>query len=265
MSALAVTPDQEFWDEKQIAVLETLGLRDATKADMALFLAQCQRTGLDPFNRQIYMIKRGGRFTFQTSIDGFRLIADRAADRRGWLRSEQDTLWYDQDGHAHTEWLSETPPAAAKYTVEILSNGQCALFHGFARFDEYAVDGPMWKKMPALMIAKCAEALALRKAFPNDLSGIYSDDEMSQADKRVKVEQPKAELPAPPEPVDVDDETMELLGNAIAACVVSDDEGHLKEMWEAHESLLDVAVPNHGTMRDAITTRVNELRLERAS
>lgn len=179
-TALAIRSEQTYWDDKQIAALSQLGLRNAPAGDLAVFFHQSKRTGLDPFARQLYMIERKGRWGIQTSIDGFRVIADRSCATRGWVRSEEDTIWYDQSGAAHTEPIKS--PAAARYTCVVLTaNGQ-ARFSAVARFDEYAAGGPMWTRMPALMIAKCAEALALRKAFPQDLSGLYTDDEMSQAD-----------------------------------------------------------------------------------
>jgi phage recombination protein Bet len=181
-TALAIRSDQAYWDERQLAALQQLGLQRASRGDLEVFFHQCKRTGLDPFARQIYMISRGGRNGIQTAIDGFRVIADRACIERGWVRSEEDTVWYDKDGKGHTEWLAAAPPVAARYTSVIVTPNGPARFSAVARFDEYTAGTGLWKKMPALMVAKCAEALALRKAFPQDLSGIYTDEEMAQAD-----------------------------------------------------------------------------------
>lgn len=183
-TALAIRTEQDFWDERQLAALSQLGLRNAPKGDLAVFFHQCKRTGLDAFARQIYMIERRGKYGIQTSIDGFRVIADRACALRGWVRSEEDTIWYDAAGKAYTEPIKN--PAVARYTCVVLTPAGQARFSATARFDEYSAGGPMWSKMPALMIAKCAEALALRKAFPQDLSGLYTDDEMAQADARAQ-------------------------------------------------------------------------------
>ena len=64
---LAVKSDQGFWDEKQLAALKQIGLGNAPKGDLAIFLHHAQKTGLDPFARQIYMIQRGGQYTIQAS------------------------------------------------------------------------------------------------------------------------------------------------------------------------------------------------------
>lgn len=191
-SELTITQDQTDWTAQQVAALKTLGVsNDVTQADLAIFLTQSKRTGLDPFSRQIYMIGRKQKTangyetkqTIQVGIDGLRAIAHRVAQQCHEVFSMSDTLWADKNGVWHDVWLSPEPPAAAKVSVK--RGG--GVFSAVAIFKEYApvyngkLSG-MWATKPALMIAKCAEALALRKAFPSDMSGIYTDDEMSRAE-----------------------------------------------------------------------------------
>lgn len=187
-TALTIQEGQTEFSSGQIATLRQLGVENATREDLAVFFHQAVRTGLDPFARQIYMIgrwtKQGTKQTIQTGIDGYRLIARRAADASRETFGYEDTLWCGEDGEWRDVWLPKTAPAAAKVTV--LRNGE--RFSAVALFSEYAgttKDGSytqMWATKGAIMIAKCAEALALRKAFPQDLSGIYTAEEMAQAD-----------------------------------------------------------------------------------
>ncbi len=196
MTALALREDQTYWDEKQIAVLQAGGIdQDVTEAELMAFLHECQRRQLDPFSRQIYLIgrkdKAKGRKVYrsQTSIDGFRLIARRAADKSGIDYSYEDTIWYDAEGGRHEIWLSGQPPSGAK--VVVIRGG--SRFDAVARFGAYVQTDwngnptRMWQSMPDVMVAKCAEALALRKAFPEDLGGIYTEEEMGQADNLQRV------------------------------------------------------------------------------
>ena len=189
--ALASRSEPAFTAE-QVALIKRTIANDATDAELQLFLAQCSRTGLDPFSRQIYFIKRGGKGTTQVSIDGFRVIAERSGEMDG-----QDVAWCDTDGVWRDVWLETKAPAAAR--VLVYRKGCSKPFPGVAKWSEYAQSSPMWQKMPANQLAKCAEALALRKAFPHQLSGLYTPDEMEQAGSGpVVVEAPKAPRPEPP-------------------------------------------------------------------
>jgi len=164
--------------------------RMATYAELRLFLAQAQATGLNPIANQVYAVFRKNRravteeMTIQTGIDGFRLIAERSKAYLG----QSGPYWYDPtDGGWHEVWLKDSPPAAAKVIVRKAVGSHIAETPAVAHYREYVPlwdNQPtgLWKTMPANMIAKCAEALALRKAFPNDLSGIYVTEEMEQAD-----------------------------------------------------------------------------------
>ena len=97
-SALAVNGEQNFWDDQQLAALKQIGLANAPKAELAVFLHYSQRTGLDPFARQIYMIERGGRYTIQASIDGLRIVAQRSGEYAGQV----GPYWCGKDGGNHT-------------------------------------------------------------------------------------------------------------------------------------------------------------------
>lgn len=163
---------------------------DLTDPELALFAQVANRVGLDPFARQIYAVKRrgrsGDRVVFQTGIDGYRLIARRTGDMAGRLGpyfADTDGAWRIGPDGKPLPWLSTTPPAAAM--VGVVRRGDTEPTWGLATWAEYAVTGSggeLWAKMPSTMLAKCAEAQAIRACFPAETSGIYTDEEMAQAD-----------------------------------------------------------------------------------
>lgn len=168
------------WNDQEQTLIKSQIAQGCSDLELQLFAKVCQRTGLDPFARQVYAIKRGDKMTIQTGIDGYRLMAARTGSLAGI-----DDAEYDNEETDHPAW--------AKVTVYRLVQGQRAPFTAKARWSEYKQDkSPMWGRMPYLMLGKCAEALALRKAFPAELSGIYTQEEMDQADV---VDSPAATAP----------------------------------------------------------------------
>jgi phage recombination protein Bet len=167
-TALAVV--QDGFTQDQIELIKRQICVGGTDDELKLFLHTAKRRGLDPMTRQIYAIKRQGKMTIQTAIDGFRLIAGRTGQLAGISDVE-----YDSE--------TERNPKKATVVVTKIVGGHLCTFTASARWSEYNVsDGPLWRKMPYLMLGKCAEALALRKAFPDDLSGLYTTEEMGQAE-----------------------------------------------------------------------------------
>lgn len=196
-TALATISADVPFTSTQIDLIRSQIAPEASDDQLALFLEVCRGTGLNPFMRQIYAVSRNAkeknadgnwhtvkRMTIQTGIDGYRLLAART----GQLAGIDDAVFDTED--------AEHPNKASVIVWRFVA-GQRVAFTATARWREYVqekdeyrdgqktsrkIPTEMWAKMPYGMLAKCAEALALRKAFPAELSGVYTAEEMMQAD-----------------------------------------------------------------------------------
>lgn len=198
--------------EPELILMRDMYCKKASAEQFALFLRTCYRTGLDPFLRQICGVLRfckgknnePGHYemAIQITIDGLRLLAIRGGAYRGTTRA----YWCGPNGQWTDAWVDSSAPRGAMVGVY---RADCAEpIWAYARFESYwaSYDGKasgLWKTMPEVMIAKCAEALALRKACPYEASGVYAEEELNQ-DEWERVDLPdrpeatvKAERPAP--------------------------------------------------------------------
>lgn len=195
---IAVAQVAEF-NSTQVQLLRDTIAQGCDPNEFQLFLEMAKAKRLNPFDGQIRPVKRWDsvlrreKMTVQVGIDGYRAIASRTGELAGI-----DDPVYDSDADQ---------PKWAKVTVYRYGRGNDKNpFTATARWSEYvqrkkpeegeSVGKPnaMWTKMPCLMLGKVAEALALRKAFPDELGGVYTNEEMAQADNVVDPQQTRPQV-----------------------------------------------------------------------
>jgi phage recombination protein Bet len=163
-----------------LALVKRTVAPNATDDQLAMFLHDCQRRGIHPLDKLIVFTNAGGKYTPITTIDYMR---SRAAES-GEMAGSDDAVFADEG----------TKPTSATVTVYRLTSGTKYSYTATARFHEYYRNTPTWNHMPHTMLAKCAEALALRKAFPHQLAGLYTREEMQQAMKEDELDTARNEL-----------------------------------------------------------------------
>lgn len=160
---------------------------EPTDAELLYFAQVARSTGLDPSKREIYGIYRRPnkdseqKLTIQTGIDGFRVVAERSGKYAG---SREYDFEYDENvkitvNHAGTQ---KRVPNKARATVLKVIEGQIVETSRTANWVDFypgeGKQGNMWRKIPEIMLGKCAEAQAHRVAFPNDCQNLYLEEEM---------------------------------------------------------------------------------------
>lgn len=194
-----VLEQKSGFSPEQVQLIKNTICKGATNDELALFMHVCQKSGLDPFSRQIYAIRRRAGnndvMTFQVSIDGYRAIAERTGN---YAPGAEPKYEYSEDGKLKS----------ATVTIKKRVGGEWFDVSATAHYDEFVpkwwdskkgiwvTSNAMWDKMPHVMLAKCAESAVLRRAFPNELSGTYSTEEMEQAAPprpEIKMPQPVAQ------------------------------------------------------------------------
>lgn len=179
----------DAWDTRKRALFKAQLAPEISDTELDFFQSYCQSKRLDPFAGEVFAVMRWdgklnrNKLTIQVGIDGFRSMAEETGEYDGSTLP----IWCDRDCNWTDVWTSNEPPFACK--VGVRRKGFSNVQYVIGRYSAYVQTSGkdnktahMWEKRGPEQLAKCVEACALRMAFPRRLGGIYTIEEMAQAE-----------------------------------------------------------------------------------
>ena len=190
MNTPASLPALAINEAQLVTVLENSLYPGASPQSIAMVINYCQAAGLDPMQKPAHIVpmwdSKAGRMrdVIMPGIGLYRTQAARTGQYAGVTEPE-----YGPDVTEKIGGQEITYPLWCKVVVKrMMPNGQIVEFAAIERWKEnYAVKGgkeksiapnAMWTKRPYAQLAKCSEAQALRKAFPEMVGSQPTADEM---------------------------------------------------------------------------------------
>lgn len=152
----------DFRDRDMVSTLKATVAQGLNDQEFTLFAEFCKSTRLNPFKREIWAIKAGNRLQLMTGINGFFAIANSHPQFDG-LECEIET----DDKGLPMKAIAKAHRKDRKFPAV-----------GIALLRESKGASPIWNTQPSVMLTKVAKARALREAFPQEMGGLYTDDEM---------------------------------------------------------------------------------------
>lgn len=162
----------QSYSNEEIDLLKKDICKGAKDIELVYFLKVCETLNLNPFTRQIYSLPFSGGRVVIIGIDGLSSIAHRTNQ---YIGCDPAIFEFEKPG--------DKIPISASVTVYRLTKGLRCSWTARVFMDEYKpkYKNPMWEKFPKRMLEKCAHALALKKGFNEEMSGLYTREEMDQA------------------------------------------------------------------------------------
>ena len=179
----------DFAAPKMIETLKATVAQGLNDPEFAVFAEHCKATGLNPFKKEVWAIKAGGRLQIMTGINGYWQIANRHPQFDG-----AETGMITKAG----EWVKSVPGNDfIGAWCRVHRKDRKVAMEGEALLSDYQKSTPIWTQTPRIMIKKVAESIALRKAFPQELNGLYTEEEMPPQFAAQPVAQTPQALPQP--------------------------------------------------------------------
>lgn len=187
--------DRAAW----IALIDAVYPLASSIDSVILALSYCRARNLDPFKRPVHIVpvwNNAARRMVDTIWPGIGELRTTAMRTKAFAGCDECKFGPDQtrafDGMAGKQGQERqvhadvTFPEFAQLTVYRLIDGQRVAVQGprvywtetYASQGRSTVPNEMWQKRPRGQLEKCAEAAALRRAFPEELGEIYAAEEM---------------------------------------------------------------------------------------